>query len=173
MVRATPTPEEVVEHILSVAEQLKEQRAIYQEAARKSAGLAKVLEGYVDVYPEIAQLIEDAAEGLPVVLPDYLMPVTPKGSDAVGRVLMENPGYKFYVSEVVDALRARGWMPESDNPANAVRAALERLVGSPDSDVQKYRTQEGKVIYFYDPDLDRSPNSNQPPAGYDPAEEPF
>lgn len=72
---------------------------------------------------------------------------------------------------MVNALRARGWLPESDNPANAVRAALDRLWRSPDADVCKYTYANGTVRYAYDPDLERTTVPQDPDPGFD--EEPF
>lgn len=162
-----------INEVKALVEQLTAQRELVRSATRKCSGLATIIRGYIEMYPEelgeFREFVEFDWEYGAAPRPA----AAPKGADAAGRILQETPGYKYYVSEVVEALRARDWLPESDNPANAVRAALERLVASTDSDVSKYRTQDGKVVYFYDPDLDRTPTPNQAPAGYDPAEEPF
>jgi len=76
----------------------------------------------------------------------------PKGAEAVRLILQESPNEWFFVSELVQALKARNWLPDSDNPANAVRTTLERLFNTPDSDVKKSRDINDKVIYSYRPD---------------------
>lgn len=75
---------------------------------------------------------------------------------------------EYRVSEAVAELRKREWLPESDNPANAVRAALERLVANVEEDVFK-GNEYGYVTYTYDPDRIR-PDAG-PGYGFD--EEPF
>ena len=59
-------------------------------------------------------------------------------------VLQEKPNFQFWVSEVVTEIRERGSIcNKSDNPANALRTSLERLVERPDSDVFKTRWHDG------------------------------
>lgn len=78
-------------------------------------------------------------------------PEAPRGAEAVPIILQGSPNQWFYVSELVEALKVRGWLPDSDNPANAVRTALERVMSTPSSDVFKTR-RNNKVLYSYRPD---------------------
>ena len=82
----------------------------------------------------------------------------------------------FTISDLTYVLENRGWLPESSNPPNAVRAAVERLVGS-DPFVHKSKNDSGTVVYSYHEtatSMPRKSPANQAPAGdsyYD--EEPF
>lgn len=146
-----------------------QQRSLADTATRQAVALDKIIRGYIEMFPQFESVFEDedflplGAESVP----------TPRGAEAVRLILQSRPGYNWWVTELVEALRSRDWLPDSDNPANAVRTALERLLASPESDVTKHK-YEGKVVYTYDPDRDPdAPVRNPAPAGYDPAEEPF
>ena len=74
----------------------------------------------------------------------------PRGAEAVLSVLEVNENKWFSVARMVDELAERGWLPEgSSNPSNATRAALERLVKTKDSHVEKAEAKTGGVIYRY------------------------
>ena len=109
-------------------------------------GLTKIINGYVEMFPELARLVDRDALSAPLDHDE-----TPRGAEAVRIILQDQPNVPWLVSELVNALDSRGWLPESTNPANAVRTALERLVAAPESDVVK-GTRSGKVIYSYEPD---------------------
>lgn len=141
-----------------------------ERAAREAIALRKIIAGYVEMFPQL-QSVVDGDVNLFIASGDPNE--TPKGAEAVRLILQDSPNAWFLVSELVDALRDRGWLPDSDNPANAVRAALERLIGTPDSDVKKGRSTADKVVYSYRPDDAPPPPRpifNNPPA-YE--EEPF
>lgn len=144
--------------------ELQAQRRRQAESARKISAIEKIVAGLLEMFPDLAGEFDfepgssSEAGGVP------------KGAEAVRIILQEHPNDWFYVSELVDKLRLRGWLPESDNPANAVRAALERLLTADDSDVQKRRDHSDKVVYSYRPDDAPDPG---PPAGYSYDEEPF
>lgn len=147
------------------AAELAEREHTAQEAAREALALRKIIAGYIDMFSELQNVIDaDVATFLPAA-----DDTSPKGAEAVRLILHKSPNEVFYVSDLVTELRGRGWLPESDNPANAVRTALERLVSTPEADVEKIRYTSGKVGYQYAPDRDREPYEG-PPA-YD--EEPF
>ncbi len=130
------------------------QRNLAADATRQAAGLRKIVLGYLEMHPELAPTVERIAGGQ-AIAEEPTEEGRPRGGEAIRQVLHENANFQFWVSEMVDALKSRGWLPDSDNPANAVRTALERLVADQDSDVYKTRQNDGKVTYSYQPDRDR------------------
>ena len=157
---------------MELAAEMTAARELAVANAQQATALQKIIWGYVEMYPELGKLVEGQMD-LPHAPPPPTDAGAPRGAEAVRFILQAEPGYPFYVSEVVDRLRNRGWLPAgSDNPANAIRTALERLVASAEDDVYKgqMRTVQGaKVTYTYDPD--RAP-ANQG-AGYGFEEETF
>jgi hypothetical protein len=140
------------------------------EHTRKAAGLKKVLLGYGEMYPEFMSRVQDFIDGAatwhePNEPPRAVVEASssPRGADAVRLILQEHPNSQFRVSEAVAELRKR------DNPANAVRAALERLVANTEEDVIK-GSEYGYVTYSYQPDRIRPSDAE---AGYGFDEEPF
>ncbi|HXN61381.1 MAG TPA: hypothetical protein VN886_13105 [Acidimicrobiales bacterium] len=139
---------------------------------RKLVGLRQIIKGYIALYPDLASMLDNvtlevlnAADEPPA---EGEQEGRPRGAEAVHLILQEHPNEELRVSECVGELRKRGWLPDSDNPANAVRAALERLVADSDeSDVVKYVTRN-YVAYSYEPDRIRSSEG-----GYGFDEEPF
>ena len=127
---------------LAVAEELVERKQ------REIAGLRKVLAGYAEMFPDNAvPILEQLLQEVPAAVDDG----RPKGAEAVRQILQDQPEVWFRVSEMIPMLRSKGWLPESENPANAVRTALERLVNSEESDVHKDR-HGSAVVYSYRPD---------------------
>lgn len=106
-----------IEGLLPRLEMAKAQAA---EAERKIAGIREIIRGVLIMYPELAEEVPDDP---------YLteQQMAPKGADAI-RLILREVGGQFTVSMMVDDLRSRHWLPASDNPANPVRTALERLV---------------------------------------------
>ncbi|MEY2588816.1 MAG: hypothetical protein QOJ67_800 [Acidimicrobiaceae bacterium] len=152
-------------------------RLTAQTATKRATALEKVVAGYVELFPELKPLATEAQVELFLRL-DQDDDHTPKGAEAVRRLMQERPNFWWYISELVTALRERDWLPESDNPANAVRTACERLLNSDDSDLHKGRSYAGKVAYSYRPDdepwdgtLTSFRDSPESPYGED--EEPF
>ncbi|HSH62353.1 MAG TPA: hypothetical protein VK988_22415 [Acidimicrobiales bacterium] len=139
-------------------------RSTAATATRNAAAVSKIIRGYVEMFPELRTLVDE--DILSLDQERRAGDDAPKGAEAVRLILQQEPDRWFYVSELVDALDSHGWLPDSENPANAVRTALERLINTPDSDVKKDRNSANKVIYSYRPD-------DAPPLqGYD-DEEPF
>lgn len=147
-----------------------ELRQVATLAMRQASGLQTIISGYLEMFPELADTDDrevcmvTAAIRARTIGGGPADPIedddnAPKGAEAVRVILQANPNAPFYVSELVEKLRQRGWLPDSDNPANAVRTALERMISSSESDVYKER-MGGKVVYIYDPDRDPTP----PPA---------
>jgi hypothetical protein len=54
-------------------------------------------------------------------------PNAPKGSRAAFMVLEEGPPSGMTLEEIFEAYARRGWLPETNEPTNAIRAALNRL----------------------------------------------
>jgi hypothetical protein len=154
-------------------------RHVAAKAARDASALEKIIGGYVEMFPELKPLAEAVAycDDNGRLYEIGTSESAPRGAEAVRRVLQEQPNYWWYISELVEALKKRGWLPESDNPANAVRTACERLLSSEGSDVHKAQGMPTKKIaYSYRPD-DEPWNGeityfNDAPS-YDPDEEPF
>lgn len=150
--------------VRQLAQEWAEQKHVASIATHQAAALGKIITAYVDLIPELALTVQEVTGQQP---PDSAGDSsTPKGAEAVRIVLQENMKTHFYVSEMVEQLRNREWLPESDNPANAVRAALDRLSSDTSSDVHKQRFADRTVTYVYDPDRDPEPPSY-------PDEEPF
>jgi len=93
----------------------------------------------------------------------------PRGAEAVLRVLQVNENRMYSVAQMVSELESRGWLPDSENdPANAVRTALERVLKNTPG-VKKIR-KEGAVYYRYnEPEPEPGGAQLPPPAlAYDP-----
>ncbi len=91
-----------------------------QAAERRASALNKLVEGYVELFPALTE--EDGTEK--VVSPEA---DRPRGQHAVRQVLTENPGRWYTVRLMTRELGERGWLPDSDQPENAVRTALTRI----------------------------------------------
>jgi hypothetical protein len=151
--------------------------------AEYARSIGDLLWSFLKLAPELAGTVENIAGVLPP-RPADLGPLAgeaaPTTGDAVRLVLQEKPGYEFWISEVVNELRERGWLPPSANPANAIRTSLERLIAKTNSDTYKRRWTDGTVTYSYMPDREAgSPRiieggRNYAAGGYDElGEEPF
>lgn len=130
-----------------LVEEWSRQRLRAEDADRKAKALSTIIRGYVEMYPELEAPSQVTTEASAADDP-------PRGVEAVRQILHEHAGEKLYVSEIVAEMKERGWLPDSDNPANAIRTALERLVSTAGSDVRKTRYTDGKVTYLYDPDYE-------------------
>lgn len=108
-------------------------RRIVEDAERHISGIRQILQGFVIVHPDLAD--EIPAELL-LTGPAVSNPV---GGEAIRLVMRTSLGGAFTVSAMVDELRNRGLLPKSDNPANAVRTALQRLVDR--GEVHKHAAQ--------------------------------
>ncbi len=122
-----------------------EGRTEIASAQAKVESAALMIQALIRRFPELAEETADVDGG------DW-GPETathPTGADAVLPILQVDEGKQFTVREILADLEARGWLPVSDNPANAVRTALERLTKANDG-VSKGRDVEGVVVYWYD-----------------------
>jgi hypothetical protein len=172
--------DEAREQVRQLSREWLELSQLAQTALRRASGLQKIISGYVEMFPELEDEDDRTVRFVTARASEAeAAPQTgnaPKGAEAVRLILQDHPNVEFYVSELVEMLRERGWLPESDNPANAVRTALERLHGSSENDISKQRYTNGKVKYMYDRDRDRDRDPDPPPVSYGAGhedEEPF
>jgi hypothetical protein len=77
----------------------------------------------------------------------------PRGAEAVRRVFAESEGHGWTVQEMTEEFERRGWTPDSNSPADAVRAAMMRALHASDGTIKR----EGSR-FIYRPD--RSPSRN-------------
>jgi hypothetical protein len=138
--------------------QVEEQRA---RAKRESATL--IIQGILRQFPELESEVSTADREWEIRISD-----APGGAEAVLQILQVDEGQPYTVREMVAALDRRGWLPQSENPANAVRTALERLRGQTKG-VNKGRDTAGVVVYYYEEPP--PPQANSGGYGFD--EEPF
>ncbi len=112
---------------------------------KRLAALQKLVEGYLELFPE---LTDDAPTNSAAAATNETN--RPKGQEAVRQVMMESPGKWFTVPLMLEELRKRGWLPETDEPGPAVRASLTRTLADPR--FRKGRGQKtGAVTYTYKP----------------------
>lgn len=129
--------EDALTVVVQLLDQLATARDEVERMERRAAGIRKVIDGLVEMFP--------AAEDL---LPEDLDPEEdprPRGAEAVRRVLSSHPGTWHTVSSIVNMLDQLDWTPKSSNPSNAVRTALERLHDS--AAIEKGRSDRGQVTY--------------------------
>ncbi len=125
------------ELVAELLDTLLEARDAVEQSQRRAAGVRRMISGLLEMFPALEDM-----------LPEDIDPeeeARPRGTAAVRRVLDDQPGDWFAVAGVVELLLRRGWLPESSNPANAVRTALERAVEA--GLVKKARATRGGVIY--------------------------
>lgn len=143
-----PERQDAAAEVGRLAQAWLEQSALAETATRRAAGLMTIMRGYVQMFPDLRAL----ATNLKIELGDPI-PIdgAPRGAEAVRLIFHEWPDRWWRVSDLLGEMKDRGWMPESDNPANVVRTALVRLVANETSDVYKEK-HNGKVVYAYLPD---------------------
>ena len=160
--------DEAKKEVVRLINEWEVQQESAQEATRRAAGLQKIVAGYMEMFPELEEYVGAIVKSLTESQAAPSEQGQPKGAEAVWRILQGLPGELVLVSELVEMLKGRGWLPESDNPANAVRTALERLyANSEETDVVK-GTRGNNVAYGYFPDREAPPRG-----GYEYGEEPF
>lgn len=97
------------------------------ELHRREAGLAKMLEGLVDLFPDLARKVSDADTNS-TATSNGPRSVSPRGKEAVTRVLAENPQSYLTVAEVVVELTKLGWISRSlPKPEEATRTTIGRM----------------------------------------------
>jgi hypothetical protein len=80
----------------------------------------------------------------------------PKTQDAIRQIMQESPGKWFTVTLMVHELETRGWSPDSDNPASAVRTAMARLAESEPRIGKGQGEKTGSVTYSFRSRLETS-----------------
>jgi hypothetical protein len=157
--------EQARDQALRLALSAVEQEELAETARRHAAAMRKIVAGYLEMFPELRAEVEEAT-GRAVSTEDDEESEQPRGAEAVRLILQDSPNAHFSVSELVSILRDRGWLPKSENPANAIRTALERLCADAESDVYKhrYRLASGNITvqYAYEPDRERDDFGEEP-----------
>src|SRR6266508_5109485 len=112
---------------------------------RRATALRKLVEGFEDYLA----LSEDAASTtMPSSLSEGSEPSSsyPRGREAVLAVLADQgPGDWASIQDITDELTRRGWHPDSDNPADAVRAAVKRAADA--GELQRIRHDGRTYLY--------------------------
>jgi hypothetical protein len=148
LAKARPIAETLIETLVGLYD-------IRDGTTREIASTEKMLRELVVLVPELAGLVAAALGSVE----------SPRGMEAVKRILTEHPRQWFTVGRMVEELTKRGWTPDSDEPNNATRAALDRLVAA---DPENYRKSK-KVIVSQEAGVSRSGIAY----GYNPGREPF
>jgi hypothetical protein len=119
---------------------LKSFRTELEGLERRTTTLKKLIEGF----EEYLALSEDADSTTAEAVDrggDY-----PRGKDAILAVLADRgPGDWSSIQDITDELIERGWHPKSENPEDAVRAAVKRATDA--GDVQRIR-QDGRTFLY-------------------------
>lgn len=95
-------------------------RNAVESAQRRAGGIRKMIEAVVEMFPVTEDLLPDDLDGDEEP--------RPRGAEAVRRALAGDQGVWFTVPGIVGLLNTRKWLPDSPNPANAVRTAADRMV---------------------------------------------
>jgi hypothetical protein len=136
--------DQAAEIATQLAEALEDAASIIEQQSRRAKGAVAALNGLFEMFPELKQ-------GLDQTTADEPDDGTPRGQEAVKRVLADSPGRGWTVSGLVEELYHRGWQPNSRDPANAVRVALERVVASDPAQFRKESGDIGGTLYSYWP----------------------
>lgn len=129
----------------SVAEQIA-------DLGERMHALSQIIYALFRLFPDLAESPEAKriSEVLQQVTDLPFVRERPKGAEAVRQILSENEDRWFTVAEVEAELSRRGWLPHSENPRAAVRAALDRAIASrEDIRYQKSRNDEGGTVYAF------------------------
>ena len=139
--------------LLQLRRELTETQAVVEAAQRRTAALNKIVDGYIELFPELATLpAEMETSGGHSKLVE--ISGKPRGQDAVQRIMasIEYKGRYWTVSAMVHEMEQRDWLPESKgDPANAVRTALDRLAER-DERVHKGRGSTGTIVWYWQGD---------------------
>src|SRR5438128_1511038 len=109
--------EEAREQVRRLAADWFYQRATASEAAQQADALQRIIAGYLQVFPHLQEEVDKVTSGQEAPL---LRSDAPRGAEAVRLVLQETPDEVWLVSELLAELRRRDWLPDSENPANAI-----------------------------------------------------
>jgi hypothetical protein len=141
-----------------------------QELDRQLRAYDRVLDGYLQLFPELAQETEDDTEAesphefvrtlrpppsrnhppSPLIRRQRLRSI-PRGQDAILSIMEESEfrNRRWTALEMAEELDKRGWTPKSDDPVNAVRASLNRLRTTHPNVRRSRNGEEGTMRYWY------------------------
>jgi hypothetical protein len=123
---------------------LKSFRTELEGLERRATALRKLVAGF----EEYLALSEDADPALVSSLsPEPESGSSyPRGREAILAVLADRgPGDWSSIQDITDELTRRGWHPDSDNPADAVRAAVKRATDA--GELQRIRHDGRTYLY--------------------------
>jgi hypothetical protein len=112
---------------------------------KREAAIRKLIDGYLELFPGLA------SHQTLMPLPAPVVSLRPRGQEAVLRVMEDSVGKWWTVGTMVHELEKRGWLPESEQPANAVRVAMERVVTAASPPYFKDKGASGTVTFSYRP----------------------
>jgi hypothetical protein len=115
---------------LEEVEELERKVTQRAQALRQTLAGARALAGISDATASPSSVYVSVGVGTPaIVVQDGAPrdPNAPRGSQAALRVLEAGPDEGMTLDEVFQAYAARGWLPDTAEPLNAIRAALNRL----------------------------------------------
>lgn len=116
-------------------------------------GTTLIIRGVLQMFPELET--GDEFEWGDPLAPFQGRALT--GAEAVRAVMVSEPMQWMTVRAVLQRLEEQGWLPQSDNPPNAIRAALERALAQGDG-IEKGKSEKaGAVVYRYNPSLQEEP----------------
>jgi hypothetical protein len=148
--------------LLVQCQQDRVEAQLQAESAKATAESATlIIQGLIRRYPELREQATVADLEWEVTVSEG-----PTTAEAVLQILQVNEGQLYTVREMVNALGALDRLPQSENPANAVRTALERL-RKQNLGVSKRYDRDGVIAYAFD---EPEPASG---GGYGFDEEPF
>jgi hypothetical protein len=139
---------------------LKSFRTELEGLERRATALRKLVEGFEDYLA----LSEDADPALVSSLASEQESSSsyPRGREAVLAVLADQgPGDWSSIQDITDELIRRNWRPDSDNPSDAVRAAVKRAVDV--GEIQRIR-QDGRMFLYRLARRESVPLPNDPTA---------
>ena len=105
--------------------QLDSVRSQIADLSRQEAALLKLIEGIGELFPNLA--ISTGDKEISVEAEYTTTQGTPRGREAISRVLAANPSTFMTVSEIVEAQAARKWVEPSRRVEDAVRTTLGRM----------------------------------------------
>lgn len=139
--------QEAMQTIRALALDRDQARELARQSIQRAETLTKLIDGYVELFPELAfELVEYLRSEIIEVKED-----PPRGQVAVFALLSAFPGRFMTVAEIQTAMEQQGWLPETDNPAAAIRAALQRLVLMPDAHIDKRGDRSSGVTWGHNP----------------------
>ena len=116
-------------------DELAAARSAVELYERRVIGVRKMIDGLVEMFPAVEDVLPEDYDGDDEA--------RPRGAEAAYGVMSDAPGTWLTVGNIVSRLEQRAWLPDSSNPANAVRTALERLMRETQAIPDKMPLDEG------------------------------